>query len=200
MREFAHAMATLGHEVILMTETMQGMKAETTPEQTREKILSHNFSLPLYLATEPKGHPLIKKPRDRKLPWGIRQSVVMWYLFYHKGVYTDLRTGSRLYLNPIAETFKPDLVWATFLNIDAWNIAIDLAKISGVPWVGDIKDSWGLYIPTLFQKFLANYFDTCLALSTFSNLIQMMFKNGSNHRQRSYIVVLGQSFGSNERI
>ena len=181
MREFSQAMTMLGHEVILLTETQQGMTAETTPEQTTKKIQTHNFSVPLHLATEPKGHPLIKKLRERKLPWGVRQAVIIWYFFYHKGVFTDWRTGSQLYLHPIAEAFKPDLIWATFLNTDAWNIAKDLAKISKAPWVGDIKDPWGIFIPALFRKFLANYFDNCLALSTFSNFnsndVQKWFKS-----------------------
>ena len=181
MREFSQAMTMLGHEVILLTETQQGMTAETTPEQTTKKIQTHNFSVPLHLAAEPKGHTLIKKLRDRKLPWGIRQAVIIWYFFYHKGVFTDWRTGSQLYLHPIAEAFKPDLIWATFLNTDAWNIAKDLAKITKVPWVGDIKDPWGIFIPALFRKFLANYFDNCLALSTFSNFnsndVQKWFKS-----------------------
>ena len=77
--------------------------------------------------------------------------------------------GSQLYLHPIAEDFKPDLIWATFSNTDAWNIAKDLAKISKVPWVGDFKDPWGFFIPAPFRNFLANYFDNCPALSTFSH-------------------------------
>ena len=169
MREFAYAMTLLGHEVILLTETIPGVRAKIKPEEIKAAILAHNFNSPLYLAIEPKGHPLIKRFRDNKLPWGIRQAVVIWYFLYHKGVYTDWRTGSQSYLTAIAENFKPDLVWATFLNTDAWNIAIDLAKISKIPWVGDIKDSWQVYIPRFFRKYLANYFDSCVALSTFSH-------------------------------
>jgi len=169
MREFAHAMTLLGNKVILLTETLDGVPTKTRPEQTSEIILNHNFSTPLHIAVEPIGHPLIRKLRNGTLPWGIRQAVVVWYFFYYKGVYTDWRAGSQPYLNPISDNFKPDLVWATFLNTDAWNIAIDLAKISKIPWIGDIKDPWEIYIPAPFRKFLANYFDTCLAITTFSS-------------------------------
>jgi len=169
MREFALAMTLLGHKVILLTEVLYGVKSRTTHEQILKKIQNHDFSRPLHLATEPKGHPLIRKLREQKLPWGIRQVVIIWYFFYHKGVFTDWRTGSQLYLEPIAKGFKPDLIWATFSNTDAWNIAKDLAKISEVPWVGDIKDPWGFFIPAPFRKFLAKYYDSCPALSTFSH-------------------------------
>jgi hypothetical protein len=169
MREFASAMVILGHEVILLTEAIAGAAVETTPEQTRKKIQNHNFSAPLYLSAKPEGHHLIKKLRDKKLPWGIRQAIIIWYFFYHKGVFTDWRTGCQPYLHPIAEYFKPDLIWATFSNTDTWNIAKDLASIANVPWVGDIKDPWGIFIPAPFRKYLAKYFDNCVALSTFSD-------------------------------
>ncbi len=169
MREFARAMVILGHEVILFTETIPEGTSETPPQQTRKKIQDHDFSAPLYISTQPKGHPLIKKLRDKKLPWGIRQVIIIWYFFYYKGVFTDWRAGSQSHLKPIAEYFKPDLIWATFSNTDAWNIARDLAKISNVPWVGDIKDPWGIFIPAPFRKSLAQYFNSCAALTTFSH-------------------------------
>ena len=169
MREFSYAMTNLGHEIILLTENLPSLPYENSPSATREKIQNHNFKTPLHLSIKPKGHPLIQKLRKQQLPWGIRQAVVFWYFFYYKGVFTDWREGSGIYLRLIAEDFKPDLVWATFLNTDAWNIAKDLSKIAKVPWVGDIKDPWGIYIPRLFRLFLAKYFDTCVALSTFSD-------------------------------
>ena len=168
MREFSYAITKLGHEVILLTEVFPGKAAEISPEETRKKIKSHNFKSPLYLSIQPKGHPLIKRLRKKQLPWGIRQVVVICYFLYYKGVFTDWRKGSQIYLHPIADTFKPDLIWATFLNTDAWNIAKDLSKIAKISWVGDIKDPWGIYIPRPLRTFLAKHFDTCLALSTFS--------------------------------
>ena len=100
MREFARAMVILGHEVILFTETIPEGASETTPQQTRKKIQDHDFSAPLYISTQPKGHPLIKKLRDKKLPWGIRQVIIIWYFFLITLISSAKQCYWRDYLRP----------------------------------------------------------------------------------------------------
>jgi len=168
MREFANAMTNRGHQVILLTETLMRKSSEISPEEVSETILQHNFEQPLYLSIGPKGHPLIQKLRERKLSWGIRQVVIVWYFLRYKGVFSDWSLGCQEYLYPISESFEPDLVWATFLNTDSWNIALNLANISGIPWVADLKDSWGNFIPLIFRSFLARHFNSCIGISAFS--------------------------------
>ena len=165
MREFAAALAALGHEGGLLTEVLDGQTGST---DIGKKIRDHDFKQPLYVAIEPKRHPMIKRLRERSLPAGLRQAVVVWHYFKHKGVFTDWRTGSQSAVQEIAEHFKPDLVWASFGNTDCWNIARDLAKIAACPWVADLKDLWSNFIPAPFQKFLSRHFDDCAALTTFS--------------------------------
>jgi hypothetical protein len=168
MREFAKSMAARGHKIILFTETLETGPAEISSEESAGLIQSHDFSTPLYIASAPTGHPLIQSLRNRTLPSGVRQAVVVWHYLRHKGVFTDWRHGSQPYLQTIADTFKPDLVWSTFGNTDCWNIAQDLAKFTGCPWLGDVKDPWGNFIPAIFQNYLSRHFDDSAALTTFS--------------------------------
>ena len=163
MREFASALSCLGHEVILLTEVLEG-RPSVTPA-----IGSHNFSAPLYVATNPTGHSSISALRKRTLPWGIRQAVVIWHYLKYKGVFTDWRSGTQAVLPTIAEQFKPDLVWASFGNTDCWNVAKDLAQLAGCPWVADLKDLWTNFIPVPLQKHLSHHFSDCAAITTFSN-------------------------------
>ena len=82
----AQALAARGHEVVLLTEVLGGEEAEISPENLSTALQSHDFSAPLYLATSPRGHPLIHALRNRTLPWGLRQAVIVWrYLInnYH---------------------------------------------------------------------------------------------------------------------
>jgi hypothetical protein len=163
IREFAAALSVLGHEVILLTEVLEGQPSVTPA------IGSHDFSTPLYLATTPTGHPYISALRKRTLPWGLRQAVVIWHYLKYKGVFTDWRSGTQAILPTIAEQFKPDLVWASFGNTDCWNIAKDLAHLSGCPWIADLKDLWSNFIPRPLQKHLSHHFNDCAAITTFSN-------------------------------
>jgi len=168
MREYSKVLSKLGHEVILLTETLAGQPTDITPDQAARAIQDHDFSTPLNLASEPKGHPLIKSLRARTLPWGLRQLVVVWYYLRHQGVFTDWRAGSQLYYSSIVDHFNPDLVWATFGNTDCWNIARDLAQAAICPWIADAKDPWQNFIPTIFRNYLAKYYGDSAAMTAFS--------------------------------
>tara|TARA_B100000315_G_C14586935_1_gene593522 strand:+ start:665 stop:1900 length:1236 start_codon:yes stop_codon:yes gene_type:complete len=168
MREFSQVLTKLGHEVILLTETLADQPTDIPPDRVARVIQDHDFSAPLNLASEPKGHPLIKKLRAQTLPWGIRQAVVVWYYWQQHGVFTDWRAGSQPYIPPIVEYFEPDIVWATFGNTDCWNIARDLAQAANCPWIADAKDPWETFIPRALQSYLANYFSDSAAMTAFS--------------------------------
>jgi hypothetical protein len=164
-REFAYALSNLGHSVILLTENLKGQAADISPNT---KIQTHDFSEPLFLSTTPRGHPLIRALRANKLPWGIRQAIIIYYYVIHKGVFTDWRSGTQPYLPIIAEKFKPDLIWASFGNTDCWNIAQDLADISSCPWVPDVKDLWSSFIPNLLQNIVSRHFNNYAAITALS--------------------------------
>ncbi len=170
VREFARAMADRGHEIILLTETLDGNSPNHDATKVADQIKSHDFSTPFNLACPPSGHDFIKLLRLGKLPWGIRQLVIAWYYTFHHGVVTDWRQGCRFYLDAVANEFNPDVIWASFGNTDCWNIARDLAAAANCSWVADIKDPWEIFIPRFFRKKLARKFDDAAAMTCFSNM------------------------------
>jgi len=170
MREFAYAMAGRGHEVILFTETLQGLPEGEPVTKTAERLKGHSFNTPFHMDAAPSGFPLLKMLRLGRLPRGLRQAVIFWYFWRHQGVFTDWRTSARPYLRLIASEFKPDIIWSTFGGTDCWNIAKDLSELAACPWVADIKDLWHVFIPAPFKTSLANFYSDAVALTTFSEL------------------------------
>ena len=170
MREFANAMAAVGHEIILFTETRNGSTVGESVGETTRRLRQHSFSTPLHMDAPPTGYPLLKALRQGRLPWGLRQLVIFWHFWRHKGVYTDWRTSARPYLQVVADEFKPDIIWSTFGGTDCWNIAYDLSQRAKCPWVADIKDLWDVFIPGPFKNSLARHYYGAAALTTFSEL------------------------------
>ena len=170
VREFAQAMAGRGHEIILLTETLDGSSSDITPSQVVEQIETHDFSGPFNLACPPSEHRAIEWLRCGALPWGIRQSVIVWYFAKYQGVVTNWRHGCEPFLDAVVAGFKPDIAWASFGNTDCWNIAKDLAAAACCPWVADIKDPWGLFVPRLFRQKLAQHYNDAAAMTCFSDM------------------------------
>ncbi len=169
MREFAWAMARRGHQIVLLTETLDGSPDEMPPDAVAEDIRRHDFSSPYYLACPPSGASAARKLRDGGLPWGIRQAVILWLFYRHHGVFTDWLLGARPMLEPLAVEFKPDLVWGTFGNTDCWNISRELAHLASCPWIADIKDPWQIFIPRLLQARLARRYADAALMTAFSS-------------------------------
>jgi glycosyltransferase involved in cell wall biosynthesis len=169
MREFAWAMARRGHQIILLTETLDGASGNLSPDAVAEEIRKHDFSSPYYLACPPSGVRAARMLRTGQLPWGVRQSVILWLFFRHHGVFTDWLEGVRQIRETLANEFKPDLVWGTFGNTDCWNISRDLAHQATCPWIADIKDPWQVFIPTLLRARLARQYADAALMTAFSN-------------------------------
>lgn len=169
VREFAIALADHGHEIILLTETLDGGPIKSVRDVARE-LDTHDFSHPYNLACPTKGHGFISLLRRGKLPWGLRQLVIVYYYAFHHGVVTNWRTGCQPYLECVVENFKPNVIWASFGNSDCWNIARDLAAKAKCPWVADIKDPWRIFIPSLFQNALSRLYSDADAMTCFSQM------------------------------
>ncbi len=58
----------------------------------------------------------------------------------------------------LAERFKPEVIWTTFLPSDAFVIAQRLAALARCPWVADLKDAWTHRLPIGLRKSLARRF------------------------------------------
>ena len=92
----------------------------------------------------------------------------MHYLFYG-GVHRDWQEGVRRCLPVLAESFQPDVVWATFGNATSWQIARDIAGESACPWVADLKDHWQSFIPAVLRRPLASRYGDAAAFTAFSD-------------------------------
>jgi hypothetical protein len=59
-------------------------------------------------------------------------------------------------------------VWAIFGNAGCWRLGQALARLSGCPWIGDLKDPWTRFIPAGFRRSVARRFSDCAALTALS--------------------------------
>ncbi|MEQ8193802.1 MAG: hypothetical protein RIB59_04870, partial [Rhodospirillales bacterium] len=109
-----------------------------------------------------------QKQRAGRLPVFLSKAVVAFHYLLYGGVFTDWRAGTKPFWRPLADTFKPDVVWGIFGNTDAWAIAQGIAREAGCPWVRDIKDQWTAFIPAPFRNVLARRFGDAAAATALS--------------------------------
>ena len=168
MREFAHAFAAMGHQVVLLTESLGDEPSSVSAENMSDEIDQHDWSLPFYLSIKPTPDQTLSNLRGGQLGWLKRKAVIAWRYVFENGLYDDWRQGAAPYLEPLSHTFQPDIIWASFGNTGVWNIAQDLSKLAGCPWVADIKDNWQSFIPTGLRKLIASRFKSAAQMTSFS--------------------------------
>jgi len=168
LRSFAEAMAARGHQIVLLTETLNMDDAGQDWSQLPDDLTSHDWSEPYRLAARPEHDETLSRLRQGKLPFGIRQLTIAMRYQRQSGVFGDWQEGAAAYLPSLARDFKPDVVWATFGNTDSWNIAKYLSKLSSCPWVADVKDNWKAFLPTGFRGVIAMRFQDAARMTTFS--------------------------------
>lgn len=166
MREFARALAARGHSVILLTQGGEtGNVGGPDPAGAAALIAGHDWSRPLMLGCPPRVSRL--PPRD-SLPRPLRRGLIAWSYLVRGGVFSEWTDATRPWWPVLAEHFRPDVVWGTFGNTDCWVIAQGIARVSGCPWVADIKDSWDTFIPAPFRALLAHRFSDCALVTGLS--------------------------------
>lgn len=168
LREFAAALATRGHAVVLLTETLNRTDPAPPPERVREDLARHDWSRPFWLACPPRPAPLLERLRAGRLPGGLRKAVIGFQYLFRDGMFSDWTAGALPTLGPLAETFRPDVTWGTFGNTDAWNIARKLAKRAGCPWVADLKDNWSAFMPPGLRRRMAGRYRDAAHMTVFS--------------------------------
>ncbi len=167
-REFARALARLGLEVVLLTQTLEGQPVPIPASDLAQTLAAHDFAVPYYLACAPVGFSRLRRLRAGQLPALIRRPLTLWQLLVHGGMFTDWRNGTQPYLEPLATQFKPDVVWATFGNTDSWNIAQQLAHTARCPWIADVKDHWDAFIPAPLRGMTARRYRDAAAMTALS--------------------------------
>lgn len=164
LREFAEAMARRGHAVVLLTAP-RGDEAGDDPDTLVERVRVHDWKRPLVVAPPLQRFAALEGLRRGTLPRPLRAALVAGLYLGRGGVFPDWSLGAAAVLPILAEQFRPEAVWGTFGNTDAWLIARALARRAGCPWVMDVKDKWDAFIPAPFRPLLARRFDDAAAMT-----------------------------------
>ncbi|WP_141400366.1 glycosyltransferase family 4 protein [Magnetospirillum sp. 15-1] len=106
--------------------------------------------------------------RRAGLPRPLRLALIGWNYGVEGGVFSDWTRATQPLWPILAEHFRPDVVWGTFGNTDAWKIAQGVARAAGSPWVADIKDAWDIFIPAPLRPLLAWRYGDCAGLTGLS--------------------------------
>lgn len=157
-REFANALARQGHQIVLLTESLNRGDPAIDPATLPAALAAHDWLLPFRLAVPPRPAHLLRAVRSGRVPAPLRTLVIAYQYLLRGGMFTDWRQASRRYWRPLAEGFRPDVVWGIFGNTDAWAIAQGIARAAACPWVRDIKDRWGGFVPAPLRRTVARRF------------------------------------------
>ncbi len=168
VREFARACASLGHRVVLLTESLPDRPSDRAPETLPAALEAHDWRAPFFLACAPVPGRLVRRLREGQMIAPLRKSLIVAAYLTRSGVFTDWRDGSRPYWPVLAAAFRPEAVWATFGNTDALAIAQGIARLSGCGWVMDVKDPWSAFIRAPLRRIIARRFADCAAITALS--------------------------------
>lgn len=167
-REFAHALARQGHQIVLLTESLRPGDVAPDAAGLAAALAGHGWSVPFGLAVPPSPAPVLEALRAGRLPGPVRAAVITYQYLVRGGMFTDWRDASAVYWRPLVEGFRPDVVWGVFGNTDAWAIAQGIARTAGCAWVRDIKDQWTAFIPSPFRGLLAKRYADAVASTALS--------------------------------
>jgi len=172
LTSFAIAMAARGHQVVLLTETLDPDDEGQELGSLADDLIHHDWAVPYSLAVKPLHNNTLSRLRAGQLPGGLRQLTIAGHYLFNSGLFGDWRIAASPYLEILAEHFQPDVIWASFGNTDVWSIAKDLSSAAGCPWVADIKDNWSAFLPYGFAQLIANRFKSAAHMTAFSKAHQ----------------------------
>lgn len=155
LRGFARALAAKGHQIVLLTECLADETANSDAQALADRLTQHRWDQVFHVGCRPAAAPFLVRLHDGRLPWGLRQATVAASFVFAGGVFAHWRRASGSAVGELARSFRPEIVWGTFGITDAWNIARDLARMVGCPWVADLKDNWNNFIPFGLRGYLA---------------------------------------------
>jgi glycosyltransferase involved in cell wall biosynthesis len=161
--KFATALAARGHRVVQISEQW-GYCREVVPLAHLPSVLnSHDWAGPLLVPVEPASDPIVDRVKSRNTPAVARKALVLWSYLLRSGVRTHFSAASHPYAQLLAAEFRPDVVWGLFGNTDCWLTAQRLARLSGCPWVADMKDSWDVFLPSVIRRIISSRFQDMAA-------------------------------------
>lgn len=168
VREFANAMAERGHRIMLLTATLTPEDRDIASDALASALRDHDWSRPFRLPCRPISAPLTLALQQHRLPAPVSKAMVLWCYLAKGGAFWNWTAASRKYWPVLAESFSPDVVWATFGNVDTLDIARGISAASGCPWVIDIKDPWDAFVPGSLAALVARRYADASALTALS--------------------------------
>ena len=168
LREFANAMAARGHRIVLLTATLARNDDGDDPAALPAALGRHDWVRPFRLACRPVPAAATELLQAHRLPPPFGKAVALWCYAVKDGVFWNWTEGSRPFWDALARDFQPDVVWATFGNVDGLNIARGIAAASGCPWVIDVKDPWDAFVPGPIRASMARRYADAAALTALS--------------------------------
>lgn len=168
VRDFAAACARAGHQVVLLTQSLDGEPARMQPSALEAELADHDWRRPYWLACDPAPGRPVAAWREGQGAGMLRRPLLAAAYFIRGGLFTDWRDGSKPYWPVLAGIFRPDATWGSFGNTDAWLIARAIARKAGCPWVMDHKDPWSVFIPAPLRRVLARRFGDAAAVTALS--------------------------------
>lgn len=120
-----------------------------------------------------KLHPVVNKIR------------IAYNYLIHRRLFPRWEEGSIAIRKFILENYQVDMVYATFGDTTTIKIAKHLAKDANASYVMDIKDPWNIFIPAIFQRWIARYFNDVSAITANSDFTwgnsKKSFRNKAAH-------------------
>jgi hypothetical protein len=187
VRYFADAMTRRGHRIILLTPTLNGQPNTVQANEVSRVVEDHDWSRTLHLSCASRGLPF--DLRAGALAHPLRRVLTMLSLIAGGGPQADWVRGSSPYLRALAEAFCPEITWATFGNISSLVLAQTLSRLSGSPWVMDMKDNWAVFVPPILRAPVAFRFADAAGFTANSDHHSAVAKRW--HKQRNAVVHSG---------
>lgn len=162
---FARSLARQGHRIVLLTKGMGFNAPGSGPTELPTQLMNHDWRVPFHIACPPQEDAGLEKLRGNGLPVVIRKSAVVLQYTRNGGMFSDWTSATRRYWIPLAEAFRPQVVWGTFGNTDTWIVAQGVARAARCPWVADLKDGWEEFIPWGLRTMNAMRFRDAVAMT-----------------------------------
>ncbi len=178
---FAQELAKRGHRVVFVTENISSAPA-CVAGRFDQLAADHDWRAPLVLACGEVGSSRRhRSSRNGAKPRLLRKVRTACDVAFRGGVFWRWRKAAERECDAILRAFAPEVVYATFGNLDALNIARGLARRGRIPWVMDVKDPLAAFVPRSLRGLVRLRYADAAAV-TFNSAFQREVSGKVIHR------------------
>jgi hypothetical protein len=190
---FAQELTNRGHRVVFVTENITPDPTEVGSRFGR-LAANHDWRAPLVLACGEAG----SSPRHRSSRHGgnvplLGKVRTASDIVFRGGVFWRWQKAAEREFEAILRTFKPEIAYATFGNLDALNVGRKLARRGRIPWVMDIKDPLTAFVPRALRELVRQRYADASAV-TFNSELQREV-SGAVIRRGGEVIYSGADVG-----